>query len=89
MNYPVEYGWKGAFEYQMYGDDPPVPNNMSPGPFFSWRRLRAQSPEIALMNWPRQDYAAESILDRTPADLARILQEAKRTSIAFLYWMQS
>ena len=40
------------------------------------------------MNWPRQDYAAESILDRTPADLARVLQEAKRTSIAFLYWIQ-
>ena len=89
MNYPVEYGWKGTVEYRMYGDDPPVPNNMSPAPFFSWRRLRSQPPEIALMNWPRQDYAAESILDRTPADLARILQEAKRTSAAFLYWIQA
>lgn len=89
MNYPVEYGWKGAVQYRMYGDDPPIPNNMSPGPFFSWRRLRAAKPEIALMNWPRQDYAAESILDRTPRDLARILQDAKRTSVAFLYWIQS
>jgi hypothetical protein len=88
MNYPVEYGWKGAVEYRMYGDDPPIPNNMSPGPFFSWRRLRSQKPEIGLMNWPRQDYAAESILDRTPADLARVLQNAKQTSIAFLYWIQ-
>jgi hypothetical protein len=89
MNYPVEYGWKGAVDYRMYGDDPPIPNNMSPGPFFSWRRIRAKSPEIGLMNWPRQDYAAESILDRTPADLARVLQDAKRTSISFLYWIQS
>jgi hypothetical protein len=88
LTYPVEYGWKGAVEYRMYGDDPPVPNNMSPGPFFSWRRLRAQPPEIGLMNWPRQDYAAESILDRTPEESARVLQEAKRTSIAFLYWIQ-
>ena len=40
------------------------------------------------MNWPRQDYAAESILDREPGDLARILQAAKRTSRAFLYWLQ-
>lgn len=88
MNYPVEYGWKGAVQYRMYGDDPPVPNNMSPGPFFSWRRLRSQAPEIGLMNWPRQDYAAESILDRTPQDLARVLQDAKRTSVAFLYWIQ-
>ena len=89
MNYPVEYGWKGTVEYRMYGDDLPVPNNMSPGPFFSWRRLRAKAPEIALMNWPRQDYAAESILDRTPADLARVLQEGKQTSLAFLYWIQN
>jgi hypothetical protein len=88
LNYPVEYGWKGTFEYRMYGDDPPVPNNMSPGPFFSWRRLRAEPPEIGLMNWPRQDYAAESVLDRTPVEQARVLQEAKQTSIAFLYWIQ-
>lgn len=88
MNYPQEYGWRGPFAYSMYGDDPPVPNNMSPGPFFSWRRLRVEPTEIALMNWPRQDYAAESALDRTPQDLARVLQQAKRTSLAFLYWMQ-
>jgi hypothetical protein len=43
---------------------------------------------VALMNWPRQDYHEESILDRNPADLARILQQAKRTSYAFLAWMQ-
>ncbi|MBI4908349.1 MAG: FAD-dependent oxidoreductase [Acidobacteria bacterium] len=89
MNYPTEYGWKGLVEYTFYGEDAPVPNNMSPRPFFRWRRLRAGNPQIALMNWPRQDYAAESILDRTPADTARILQEAKRTSLAFLYWMQN
>jgi hypothetical protein len=88
MNYPAEFGWRGAFEYRFYGDDSPVPNNMSPGPFFSWRRLRVAPTELALMNWPRQDYAAESILDREPSDLARILQTAKQTSLAFLYWMQ-
>ena len=88
MNYPAEFGWRGTFEYSFYGNDPPIPNNMSPGPFFSWRRLRVAPTELALMNWPRQDYAAESILDRQPSDLARILQSAKRTSLAFLYWMQ-
>lgn len=95
MNYSVAHGWKGDVEYSMYGDDPPVPNNMSPGPFFSWRRLIAAknfasgpATDIALMNWPRQDYAEESILDRTPEDMARILQTAKRTSYSFLYWLQ-
>jgi len=89
IDYPVENGWKGAVEYSMYGEDPPIPNNMSPRPFFRWRRLRVKPTEIALMNWPRQDYAAESILDREPAELARILQAAKRTSLAFLYWLQT
>jgi hypothetical protein len=88
INYPKEFGWRGLFEYRMYGEDPPIPNNMSPGPFFAWRRLRAERPEIALINWPRQDYAAESILDREPGEVARILQQAKRTSLAFLYWLQ-
>jgi hypothetical protein len=93
MNYPAEFGWRGTFEYQFYAadpahEDPPIPNNMSPGPFFSWRRLRVAPTQLALMNWPRQDYAAESILDREPADLARILQTAKQTSVAFLYWLQ-
>lgn len=96
VNYPVEYGWRGAFQYKMFGDDPPIPNNMSPGPFFSWRRLLAAANfgagvphDVALMNWPRQDYAAESLLDRTPEDTARILQRAKQTSLAFLYWLQN
>jgi len=95
-NYPPEFGWRGWFQYRVFGDDPPIPNNMSPGPFFSWRRLLAASNfasgvphDIALINWPHQDYAAESPLDRTPEELARILQRAKQTSSAFLYWLQS
>jgi hypothetical protein len=97
ITYPVDYGWRGAFQYKMFGDDPPIPNNMSPGPFFSWRRLLARrnfdgpnAPEdLGLMNWPRQDYHDESLLDRTPVEEARILQQAKRVSLAFLYWLQT
>ena len=92
--YPEEFGWKGWVAYRMFGDDPPVPNNMSPGPFFPWRRLLDSRNfevgvphDIALINWPRQDYAAESPLDRAPLDLARILQRAKQTSQAFLCWL--
>lgn len=97
VNYPVEYGWRGPFQYSMFGEDPPIPNNMSPRPFFGWRRLLAaknftgpnQPRDLALINWPRQDYAAESILDRTPLETAQILQRAKRTSLAFLYWLET
>lgn len=97
ITYSAEYGWRGPFQYKMFGDDPPVPNNMSPGPFFSWRRLLAarnftgpNAPrDLALMNWPRQDYREESMLDRTPQDLARVLQQAKLVSLAFLHWLQT
>jgi hypothetical protein len=95
--YPEDFGWRGYFQYKMFGDDSPVPNNMSPGPFFSWRRLLAKknftgpsAPEdLGLMNWPRQDYHDESLLDRTPLDTARVLQQAKRVSFAFLHWLQT
>ena len=94
-NYPVEFGWRGDFEYRMFGDEPPIPNNMSPGPMFPWRRLldhrnfaSGVPNDIALMNWPRQDYGVESPLDREPVELAGILQRAKQTSEAFLYWLQ-
>ena len=97
VNYPKENGWKGEVQYTMFGEDAPVPNNMSPRPFFAWRRLLAaknftgeNAPrDLALINWPKQDYHSESLLDRTPLDTARILQQAKRLSLAFLYWMQN
>jgi len=95
--YQTDFGWRGFFQYKMFGDDPPIPNNQSPGPFFSWRRLLAEKNftgpnapgDLALINWPRQDYRTESILDRSPLDQARILQQAKRVSLAFLYWLQT
>ena len=97
ISYPVELGWRGDVQYTMFGEDPPIPNNQTPRSFFGWRRLLARSNftrpgapgDVSLINWPRQDYARESILDRTPADLARILQTAKQVSLAFLYWLQS
>ncbi len=95
VNYPAEFGWRGSFTYKMFGEDAPVPNNMSPGPFFPWRRILASKVfsnvphDLALINWPKQDYHDESLLDRTPADAARILQQAKRVALAFLYWLQT
>ncbi len=97
MNYPSEFGWRGTFQYNVFGEDPPVPNNMSPKPFFPWRRLLAHKnfqgasapQDLALMNWPRQDYHDESLLDRSPEDTARILQAAKNVSFSFLYWLQN
>ncbi len=97
LTYPPELGWKGPVQYVMFGEDPPIPNNQSPASFFSWRRLLARKnftgadapADLALINWPRQDYSAESLLDRNPLDIARVLQRAKRASLAFLYWLHT
>ncbi len=97
VNYPEAQGFVGNVQYTMFGEDPPIPNNQSPRSFFAWRRLLARKNfsgpnaphDVALINWPRQDYAAESILDREPLETARILQRAKAVSLAFLYWLQN
>ena len=97
LYYPVDLGWKGYVQYRMFGEEPPIPNNQSPLAFFTWRRLLAarnftgpKAPgELALINWPRQDYHSESLLDRAPLDAARVLQQAKRASLAFLFWLQN
>jgi hypothetical protein len=97
LNYPEEYGWKGNVQYVMFGEDPAIPNNQTPRPFFSWRRVRARKnlagpnppTDLALINWPRQDYKDQSLLDKAPLEMAAILQQAKRVSYAFLYWLQT
>jgi hypothetical protein len=45
--------------------------------------------DISMLNWPGNDYRDRSILDREPLDQARALQDAKRVSLGFLYWLQS
>jgi len=45
--------------------------------------------DVSMINWPGNDYRDASILDRTPLDQARALQDAKRVSLGFLYWLQT
>ncbi len=45
--------------------------------------------DIVLVNWDAIDYYKESLIDRTPAQRARIVREAKRLSLSFLYWLQT
>lgn len=97
FNYSKAHGWKGEVQYKMFGEDPPIPNNQSPRPFFTWRRVLASKniigPEpvndLALINWPRQDYKDKSLLDSPPREQAETLQQAKRLAYSFLYWLQA
>jgi FAD dependent oxidoreductase len=45
--------------------------------------------DITMINWPGNDYRDQSILDRSPREQAQALQDAKRVSVGFLYWLQT
>ena len=88
--YGEETGW---VEYQMFEQAPGTK-----GGLWTYRRLidRSLFPpdsgylnDISMINWPGNDYRDQSILDRTPLDQARALQDAKRVSLGFLSWLQT
>lgn len=64
-------------------------------PFWQYRRLldgaqcQPQRHDIAMINWNSNDYHHGSIIDVPAHTKAARLDEAKRLSLAFLYWMQS
>ncbi len=70
-------------------------------PFWTYRRAldaslfrgagpgRAPLFDVALINWDSNDYYKESLIDRSPAQKARILKESRRMSLSFLYWLQT
>jgi hypothetical protein len=64
-------------------------------PFWTYRRVFAAEQmdparrDIALINWDSNDYYAENLIDRSPADQQRILEEAHQLSLSFLYWLQT
>src|SRR5262245_14959679 len=45
--------------------------------------------DLSMLNWPGNDYRDRSILDRSPLEQAQALQDAKRVSLGFLYWLQT
>jgi hypothetical protein len=63
-------------------------------PFWSYRRIfdgrmLNGSTDITLINWASNDYFGANLIDHPPAGQARILDEARRLSRGFLYWLQT
>lgn len=62
-------------------------------PFWSYRRLHDGAllggNDIALINWISNDYHGGDLLTASPAERAAYLDEAKRLSLGFLYWLQT
>ncbi len=81
----------------------PLPYKMfehGPGdllPFWSYRRLidgqllggATGMRDISMINWAGNDYRGGNILLGSPKEKLHILEEAKRLSLGFLYWLQT
>ena len=86
--YGENTGW---LNYQLFEE---APNTK--GPLWRYRRLveAAQFPDhydhdITMFNWPGNDYRELPLVDQPPETLVRALQEAKRVSLGFAYWLQT
>lgn len=65
-------------------------------PFWTYRRLIAAAHfedafpnDIAMINWPSNDYTGGNIIDAPEELVQRRLEEAKQLSLGFLYWLQT
>jgi hypothetical protein len=86
--YGEESGW---LDYRLFEEMPGTK-----GPLWTYRRLidatalpRVSPRDITLFNWPGNDYRDETILDVPAHRAAAALQDAKRVSLGFLYWLQT
>jgi FAD-dependent oxidoreductase family protein len=73
----------GWLQYSLYEQLPGTK-----GGLWTYRRL-VEKQNLTLFNWPGNDYRDRSLLDCAPLDAARALQDAKRVSLGFLYWLQT
>ena len=78
--YGEESGW---LQYSLYKQLPGTK-----GGLWSYRRL-VEKENLTMFNWPGNDYRDRSILDCPALDAAKALQDAKRVSLGFLYWLQT
>ena len=81
----------GWLAYRLYDTMPGTK-----GGLWTYRRLLdrasvggAVSHDVTLFNWPGNDYRDRSLLDCSPLEAARALQDAKRVSLGFLHWLQT
>src|SRR5438128_3958015 len=78
----------GWLEYRLYETMPGTK-----GGLWTYRRLIEGKSfacnDVTMFNWPGNDYRDRSILDCSALDAAKALQDAKRVSLGFLYWLQT
>lgn len=81
-NEPVQYelfpgaGRFSLFEYRQIAKR----EHFAPGTYRS---------SVSLVNWPQNDYWLGSVIDVTPEERQRHLEDAKQLSLSLLYWLQT
>ncbi len=78
--YGEETGW---LQYSLYDQLPGTK-----GGLWTYRRL-VEKQNLTMFNWPGNDYRDRSLLDCSALEAAKALQDAKRVSLGFLYWLQT
>ena len=78
--YGEESGW---LQYSLYEQLPGTK-----GGLWTYRRL-VEKKNLTMFNWPGNDYRDRSLLDCPALEAAQALQDAKRVSLGFLYWLQT
>jgi hypothetical protein len=88
----VYYDGRGVVTYRMFEGEPGAG-----GPFWTYRRLidaaQFDDPryphDLAMINWPGNDYRGGNLIDRPPEEQVRVLQAAKELSLGFQHWLQT
>ena len=88
----VYYDGRGVVTYRMFEGA-----RGAGGPFWTYRRLidaaQLDDPrypsDLAMINWPSNDYRRGSLIDRTPEEQLAELRAAKALSLGFLHWLQT
>lgn len=89
----IDYGGDtGVLTYQIFGR-----TEGTYGSFWAYRRLIDKNNfndpsypnDIAMINWPGNDYVGGAFIDVSDEERERLLKEAKDLALGFLYWLQT
>jgi hypothetical protein len=89
----VYYDDRSVVTYRMFDT-----GERAAGPFWTYRRLRdaslyasdaEEARDLAMINWPGNDYRGGNLIDRTPAEALTALRGARDLSLGFLHWLQT
>ncbi|MGB8478932.1 MAG: FAD-dependent oxidoreductase [Acidobacteriaceae bacterium] len=87
----VDYGHGKLLTYGMFSK-----NSGTPGSFWTYRRSvdaaqfrpGASSGDLSMINWDSNDYCDSRLLSTDPLAQATALQQGKRVSLGFAWWIQ-